>query len=114
MPNQQASLNQVFAALSDPTRRGVLTRLGRGAVSVSDLAEPFDMALPSFTQHLRVLEDCGLVRSKKCGRTRTYRLVPRRFRVAETWLETQRSVWEQRLDGLDAYLQELKSSQEEK
>jgi len=72
------------------------------------------MALPSFTQHLRVLEECGLVKSDKRGRIRSYRLVPRRFRVAETWLEKQRAVWEERLDGLDAYLQVMKSSQQEK
>ena len=114
MPNQQLALNEVFSALSDPTRRAVLVKLGRGSAPVSDLAKPFDMALPSFTQHLRVLEECGLVRSKKQGRKRIYGLVPRKFRVAEQWLEKQHAVWEQRLDGLDAYLAELKSTQEGK
>jgi len=113
MANQQVALNQVFAALSDPTRRAVLARLGRGRAAVSDLARPFDMALPSFTQHLKVLEGCGLVRSQKRGRTRFYELRPKRLQVAETWLEKQRALWEQRLDRLDAYLHELKASSEQ-
>ena len=75
---------------------------------MSELAKPFDMALPSFVQHLKVLEGCGLVRSNKVGRVRTYRLVPRRLRVAEEWLVRQREMWERRLDQLDDYLMELK------
>lgn len=98
----------VFRALSDPTRRSVVERLSRGAASVSELAEPFDMALPSFVQHLRVLEDSGLVRSKKAGRVRTYRLAPERLKVAQNWLEKQRSFWEIRLDQFDRYAMELK------
>jgi DNA-binding transcriptional ArsR family regulator len=74
---------------------------------VSELAEPFDMALPSFVQHLRVLEDSGLVRSKKAGRVRTYRLVPGRFRAAEGWLAKQRTLWERRLDQFDEYVTKL-------
>lgn len=103
-----AAVDGVFRALSDPTRRQVLERLSRGPGSVSSLAEPFDMALPSFVEHLRVLEGCGLVRSRKKGRVRTYRLVPRRLRLAEDWLARQRTHWERRLDQLDAYLTELK------
>ncbi len=103
-----AAVDGVFRALSDPTRRHVLERLGRGPGSVSSLAEPFEMALPSFVEHLRVLEGCGLVRSRKKGRVRTYRLVPRRLRLAEDWLARQRTYWERRLDQLDAYLTELK------
>jgi len=101
-------IDGLFRALSDPTRRQVLERLSRSPAAVSELAEPFDMALPSFVQHLRVLEGCGLVRSKKVGRVRTYRLVPRRLRVAEEWLVRQREMWERRLDQLDDYLMELK------
>jgi DNA-binding transcriptional ArsR family regulator len=86
----------------------VLERLGTRPASVSDLAEPFDMALPSFVQHLTVLEDCGLVRSKKMGRVRTYRIVPTRMRLAEDWLGRQRSLWERRLDQFDEYVTELK------
>ena len=66
------------------------------------------MALPSFVQHLKVLEGCGLVRSKKVGRVRTYQLIPRRLKLAEDWLSQQRELWERRLDQLDEYLVELK------
>jgi DNA-binding transcriptional ArsR family regulator len=90
----------------------VLARLSRGAASVSALAEPFDMALPSFIQHLQVLERCGLVRSSKRGRVRTYRLVPERLTLAEGWLAQQRSLWERRLDQLDDYLLDLKETKE--
>jgi DNA-binding transcriptional ArsR family regulator len=109
MPNQSAQLDRVFQALADPTRRAVLRRLGSGKAAVSELAEPFDMALPSFLQHLRVLEGCGLVRSKKAGRVRTYRLSPVRLRVAESWILKQRTLWERRLDQLDQYLDVMNS-----
>ena len=102
------TIDSVFRALADPTRRLVLERLVRGPESVSGLAAPFDMALPSFVEHLRVLEDCGLVNSSKTGRVRTYQLVPKRLREAEDWLAKQRHLWERRLDQLDAYLLEMK------
>ena len=108
MPNQQMHLDRVFRALGDPTRRAVLSRLTAGPVAVSELARGFDMALPSFAQHLDVLEQCGLVRSHKAGRVRTYRLVPQRLRTAERWMAQQRALWERRLDQLDTYLLELK------
>jgi DNA-binding transcriptional ArsR family regulator len=101
------SVNGVFRALSDPTRRRVLERLGRSPASVSELAAPFGMALPSFVQHLRVLEGCGLVRSRKAGRVRTYQLAPQRLKLAEDWLTRQRTLWERRLDRLDAYVTTL-------
>jgi DNA-binding transcriptional ArsR family regulator len=108
MPNQSAQLDRVFQALADPTRRAVLERLGTGATPVSELASPFKMALPSFCQHLAVLETCGLVTSRKSGRVRTYRLTPQRLRMAERWMAAQRSKWERRLDQLDDYLQTMK------
>jgi DNA-binding transcriptional ArsR family regulator len=108
MPKQSAQLDCVFHALADATRRAVLRRLGEGPAAVSELAEPFRMALPSFTQHLNVLEDCGLVRSRKIGRVRTYRIAPERLTMAEHWMVQQRSLWESRLDQLDDYLLELK------
>lgn len=111
MPNQAVQLNRVFQALADPTRRAVLERLGSGPAAMSELAVPFKMALPSFSQHLDVLEDCGLVRSRKSGRVRTYQLVPQRLKTAEHWLTTQRSKWERRLDQLDTYLNELKEQE---
>lgn len=101
-------IDGVFRALSDPTRRHVLERLSRSPASVSELAAPFDMALPSFVGHLRILEGCGLVRSAKRGRVRTYKLVPKRLQLAEDWLSKQRTLWERRLDQLDSYLLELK------
>jgi DNA-binding transcriptional ArsR family regulator len=111
MPRAAQQVDRVFHALSDPTRRRVVERLGRGPASVSELAEPFDMALPSFFQHLKVLEGCGLVRSKKTGRIRTCELAPEPLRAAESWLARQRSLWEQRLDQLDRYLTELKEEE---
>ena len=109
MPNQQAyQLNRVFHGLADPTRRAVLERLSSGPAAVSDLAEPFRMSLPSFLQHLDVLESCGLVKSRKAGRVRTYQLTPQPLRVAEGWLEKRRAIWNRRLDQLDTYLADLK------
>ena len=109
MPNQSVSLNRVFQALADPTRRAVLERLSSGPASVSELAQPFQMALPSFSQHLEVLENCGLVRSRKTGRVRTYELAPQPLKEAEQWMVTQRANWERRLDQLDDYLKDLKA-----
>jgi DNA-binding transcriptional ArsR family regulator len=111
MPTAAAPIDSLFRALSDPTRRQVLERLGRRPGSVTELAEPFGMALPSFIEHLRMLEDCGLVRSEKIGRVRIYRLVPKRLKLVEDWLARQRSLWERRLDRLDAYLHDLKEKQ---
>ena len=102
------SVDGVFRALADPTRRYVLERLSRSPASVSELAKPFDMALPSFIEHLKILEGYGLVRSGKTGRVRTYQLVPKRMREAEDWLAKQRTFWNTRLDQLDNYLLELK------
>jgi DNA-binding transcriptional ArsR family regulator len=108
VPNQSLELNRVFQALADPTRRAVLQKLRYGPAPVSELAQPFKMALPSFSQHLDVLEDCGLVRSRKTGRVRTYQLAPRPLKVAERWIAKQRTIWERRLDQLDDYLSVLK------
>ena len=104
------AIDGVFRALADPTRRRVLERLGRGPASVSELKEPFGMALPSFLEHLTVLEECDLVRSRKKGRIRTYRLAPKPLRAAERWLSEQRARWERRLDQLDRYLLKLKEN----
>jgi len=102
------AVDDVFRALADPTRRAVLERLSRSRASVSELAKSSDMALPSFVQHLKVLENCGLVRSTKSGRVRTFQLEPGRLKLAENWLGRQREHWERRLDQLDSYLLELK------
>lgn len=111
MPNQTEQLDRIFHALGDTTRRAVLNRLGSGPAPVSELARAFDMALPSFTQHLGVLEACGLVRSQKTGRVRIYRLVPQQMKAAETWMSKQRALWNKRLDQLDDYLLTLKETQ---
>jgi DNA-binding transcriptional ArsR family regulator len=108
MSHGSGHVDSVFRALSDPTRRRVLERLVRSPGSVTQLAEPFDMALPSFVQHLSVLEGCGLVRSDKTGRVRIYRLAPQRLRVAEDWLARQRALWNRRMDQLDECLAELR------
>jgi DNA-binding transcriptional ArsR family regulator len=107
VPKRWEGLDQLFQALADPTRRQVIERLVAGPASTSELAEPFDMALPSFTQHLAVLDRAGLVTSTKQGRVRTYRLAPAGLEVADGWLAEQRRLWEQRLDQLDALLAAL-------
>lgn len=102
-----ATVDRVFRALADPTRRHVVARLTRGDASVSELAAPFDMALPSFVQHLSVLEECGVVRSTKTGRVRTFKLVPKRLKVVEDWLAAQRDIWDQRADRFERYVVDL-------
>ena len=107
---QSALADDVFYALSSSTRRKVLEQLGVGPATVSELAAPFDMKLPSFVQHLSVLEQSRLVKSKKRGRVRTYEIVPTRLKVAEEWLCAQRQLWEARLDRFDKYVKQLKES----
>ena len=100
-------LDPVFRALAHPTRRAVVERLGRGPAATTELARPFHVALPSFLEHMEILEACGLVRSRKRGRIRTWRLVPRPLEAAAAWLAEQRAIWERRLDQLDDYLHEM-------
>lgn len=97
-------LNTAFQALADPTRRAVLGRLGQGPASVSDLAAPFDMALPSFMKHIRLLEGSGLIRTAKRGRVRTCTIEPKRFAAMEGWLARQRGLWEGRTDRLEHFV----------
>jgi DNA-binding transcriptional ArsR family regulator len=106
-----ATLDRLFQALADPTRRAVVERLGRGPVATSELARPFAMALPSFLQHLDVLERAGLVSSTKEGRVRTYRLTPQPLEVVEDWMTTQRRLWERRLDRFDEYVRTLRETE---
>ncbi len=110
MSVQQIQLDHLFSALGDMTRRAVLARLCRGPAAVSELALEFDMALPSFTQHLQVLEHSGLVISEKKGRVRTYQLAPEALKEAEQWLARQREDWEKRFNQLDAYLHKIKEN----
>jgi len=104
--NQSASLDLVFQALSDPTRRVMVDRLTRGPASVSELAAPLDMTLSAVVQHLAVLETSGLVRSEKVGRVRTCRVETTVLRTAEQWITDRRTTWERRLDRLGAFLAE--------
>jgi DNA-binding transcriptional ArsR family regulator len=104
VPNQLSPLDQVFHALADPTRRGMVERLVRGPATVSELSRPLDMSLPAVLQHLQVLEASGLVRSEKAGRVRTCRIEPDALRAAEAWVTGQRTAWETRLDRLGDYL----------
>lgn len=110
---QEPPLDSVFHALADPTRRAVFTRLTQGPATVSELAKPFEMALPSFLQHLKVLEESGLVTSKKEGRVRTCEAQIKRLSEAEEWMAHQRAVWEGRFDRLDAYLALLQKTEKE-
>lgn len=110
MAKYSATLDPVFHALADTTRRSVLQRLALGEASVSDLFAPFDMAMPSFLKHIRVLETAGLLVSRKVGRVRYCRLEAERLLAAERWFEEQRSQWESRFDNLDSLLDRLQAS----
>jgi DNA-binding transcriptional ArsR family regulator len=112
-PPTAAVVDGIFRALADPTRRNVIERLSARRSSVSELAAPYKMALPSFMEHLRVLENCGLVNSRKEGRVRTYQVISDQLKLAEDWLGEQRTHWERRLDRLDSYLMQMKEENAE-
>jgi len=105
------ALDTVFHALADPTRRAVVQRLGRGEASVSELARPFDMALPSFVKHISVLEKSRLITSHKRGRVRTCSLDRENLAQAERWFEQLRAQWASRYDNLDNLLATLKGDE---
>jgi|SRR5687768_12756762 DNA-binding transcriptional ArsR family regulator len=106
MAQYSAQLDDVFVALADPTRRGVIRRLGRGPTSVGELAGAFPMTLPSFLKHVRTLEASGLIHTAKSGRVRTCVLNRERLAVVEDWLAEQRRIWEDRTDRLVTELEE--------
>lgn len=108
MANNHPALDRTFAALADPTRRAIVARLCRGEAPVSELAEPFDIGLPTLLKHIRVLEEGGLVTSRKAGRVRTCTLAPDALRGADAWLRAHLDAWESRLDRLEAHLHHLK------
>lgn len=108
MLDQRASLDRVFHALSDPSRRAMVERLSRGPASVSELAAPLDMTLAAVVQHLQVLEGSGVVRTEKVGRVRTCRIEPAVLGTAEDWIAKRRALWERRLDALGELLAERK------
>lgn len=111
---QYAALDDVFMALSDPTRRAVIGRLGEGPASVGELAEPFAITLPSFMKHVRTLEASGLIRTRKSGRVRTCTLNHDRLGIVENWLTEQRALWERRTDRLERFvIDEVTDEQEQ-
>ena len=106
MLNYSASLDLMFQALADPTRRAMVERLSQGPATVSELARPFAMSLPAVVQHLHVLEASGLVQSEKVGRVRTCRIEAAAMQSVEQWISDRRLEWERRLDRLGAFLAE--------
>lgn len=104
MLNQSNSVDPLFHALADQTRRSMVERLARGPASVSELAGPLSMSLSAVVQHLAILEASGLVRSEKIGRVRTCSIEPTALSLAEQWIVQRRTDWERRFDRLDAYL----------
>ena len=99
------SVDAIFAALADPTRRRIIAHLARADATVSELAQPLGASLPAISKHLHILEHAGLLRHEKVGRTRVCRLTPRPLRKADRWLASYRVFWEQRLDSLAKYLE---------
>ena len=102
-------ISRIFRAVADPTRRAIVEKLSDGPASTMELARPFRMALPSFTQHLHMLQRCGVVRSRKEGRVRRFWLAPQSLATAEDWMAAQRALWNQRLDQLQEHLAETKT-----
>ena len=107
MEQDARQLNGIFQAIADPTRRAVLGRLGSGPASVSDLAKPFDMALPSFMQHIRFLEESGWIRTHKVGRVRICAIEEEPVTAVERWLSDQRALWEARTDRLQQFAETI-------
>jgi DNA-binding transcriptional ArsR family regulator len=103
-------LSATFAALADPTRRAILSRLSSGEASVTELAEPFDMSLPAVTKHLKVLQRAGLISQSREAQWRPCRLEARPMREAATWMEPYRRHWERRLDRLDDFLRDVRGT----
>ena len=113
MANHSLLLDSVFHALADPTRRAVIRRLSESTATVSELAAPFDMALPSFVKHISVLEKSNLIVSRKRGRVRTCSLHHESFVGAEQWFDELRAQWSSRYDNLDGLLQTMSGNSNE-
>jgi DNA-binding transcriptional ArsR family regulator len=107
-------LTAVFSALADPTRRAILARLARGEATVSQLAEPFELAQPTISKHLRVLEEAGLIETSRDAQSRPRRLVSSSLKVADAWLQPFREQWERRFDRLEAHLKKGSSTSDRK
>ena len=108
MAKFSTDLDNAFSALADPTRRAIVSRLCDGPKSISELSEPFEMAMPSLLKHVRVLEESGLVSSQKVGRVRTCKIEPHALHATEAWIRQHISVWEKRLDRLEAHIERMK------
>ena len=108
MVQYPSQLDQTFAAIADPTRRGILERLGEGSATITELAKPTGMSLTGLKKHVRVLEDAELVTTEKVGRARQCSLGPRRLDDVERWIKTYRRMMEARLDRLSEFLEQTK------
>ena len=106
-------LSLTFAALADPTRRAILSRLAAGEASVTELAQPFDMSLPAVSKHLRVLKKAGLVTRTRDAQWRPVKLAPAPLKVVAEWVDRYREMWEARFDRLEQYLEELQAKEGE-
>lgn len=104
MVQRSLELDRAFHTLADPSRRSIVERLSRGPVSVTEIAEPFEMSLSAVLQHVKVLEESGLIRTEKVGRVRTCRVDPRALEGVEQWVVERRTSWERRLDRLGTTL----------
>jgi DNA-binding transcriptional ArsR family regulator len=107
MAKHDPDLSLLFHALSDPTRRAMLSRLAKGPAGASELAGPTGLRLPTIMRHLSVLEEAGLIASSKDGRVRSCQIVPEALTPIRGWLDEQRATWETRLDRLDDYVTKL-------
>jgi DNA-binding transcriptional ArsR family regulator len=111
MVEYSSDLDTAFAAVADPTRRGILERLGRQAASITELAEAFEMTLTGMKKHVKVLEDAGLVQTRKVGRVRTCTLGPRRMTAESAWIARYQQMVEARFDSLGDFLERTKGDQ---
>ncbi|QPC86588.1 metalloregulator ArsR/SmtB family transcription factor [Mesorhizobium sp. NBSH29] len=107
MAKYSINLDKAFSALADPTRRAIVSRLCEGPKSVSELSEPFDLALPSLLKHVRVLEESGLVRSEKNGRVRTCTIAPDALHATDGWIRQHIAAWERRLDRMEVHIERM-------
>jgi DNA-binding transcriptional ArsR family regulator len=107
-------LSTTFAALADPTRRAILKRLSTGEASVTDLAKPFDMSMPAVTKHLKVLQRAGLITQSRQAQWRPCRLEAKPLREVADWVEKYRQFWEERLDRLEDYLEQLQAKEKKR
>lgn len=114
MLNHSVSLDRVFYALSDHSRRSIIEELSKKEASVSELAKPFKMSMAAVVQHIQILEESGLIRTQKSGRVRTCRIEPRSLEVIEGWLSQRRRFWERNLDRLGEFLERDQNERKQK